>query len=528
MDPAAALTTKTPIKHLVVVIGAAASFDHYFGTYPNAQNNAGETLFTPAAGTPSTNNLSTPMDPTNGFAPATGVDLLNNNPNLTNAANGAGASNPFRLSPFQAATQDMGHNYKPEQEAFDNNAMDLFPRYCGTASPPPGFPPSQPANTSSVMAYFDGNTVTALWNFAQGYSLNDNAWTSTFGPETPGVINLVSGQTNGFGNTNKPPSLMAASHVVADGNGDYSLIGNADPLGDVCSTASDQVTMSGKNIGDLLNAANVTWGFFQGGFDLLLFDSNGTTGCHRSTNPTVANYPYGSVDYVPHSNPFQYYPSTSNLTHARPSSIGAIGSSLELDGKTPDPANHQYDTNDFFSAVNAGLLPAVSFVAAPAYQNGHPGYSDPVDEQVFLASVLDSLIQSPDWNTTAVVLVWASSDGWYDHQGPPIVNASASAADLLNGAGVCNTGVQQTGAAPATPLLGAAGMPAQGRCGYGTRIPLLVISPFAKINFVDHTLVDQSSVLRFIEDNWLSGQRIQPGGSFDTVAATLENMFTFH
>ena len=64
----------------------------------------------------------------------------------------------------------------------------------------------------------------------------------------------------------------------------------------------------------------------------------------------------------------------------------------------------------------------------------------------------------------------------------------------------------------------------QGRCGYGTRIPLLVISPFAKKNYVDHTLTDQTSILKFVEDNWLGGERIQPGGSFDTIAGTIENM----
>jgi phospholipase C len=66
---------------------------------------------------------------------------------------------------------------------------------------------------------------------------------------------------------------------------------------------------------------------------------------------------------------------------------------------------------------------------------------------------------------------------------------------------------------------------AQGRCGYGPRLPLLVISPYAKQNFVDHTVTDQSSILRFIEDNWVGGQRIQ--GSFDARAGVLTNMFDF-
>jgi hypothetical protein len=99
-------------------------------------------------------------------------------------------------------------------------------------------------------------------------------------------------------------------------------------------------------------------------------------------------------------------------------------------------------------------------------------------------------------------------------------------ADALNGAGLCNMGLQQTGAAPATPLFGADGKPALGRCGYGTRMPLLVVSPYAKHNYVDHTLTDQSSILKFVEDNWLAGQRIQAGGSFDTIAGTLQNMLT--
>jgi phospholipase C len=88
-------------------------------------------------------------------------------------------------------------------------------------------------------------------------------------------------------------------------------------------------------------------------------------------------------------------------------------------------------------------------------------------------------------------------------------------------------GLQQGTKPPTTPLLGNDGKPAQGRCGYGTRMPLLVISPYAKANYIDHTLTDQTSVLRFIEDNWLKGARIQAGGSFDTIAGPINNMFDF-
>ena len=67
---------------------------------------------------------------------------------------------------------------------------------------------------------------------------------------------------------------------------------------------------------------------------------------------------------------------------------------------------------------------------------------------------------------------------------------------------------------------------AQGRCGYGPRLPLLAISPFARPNFVDHSLTDQTSVLRFIEDNWLHGERVG-GGSFDAIAGSINAMFDF-
>src|SRR5262249_34536852 len=316
-----------------------------------------------------------------------------------------------------------------------------------------------------------------------------------------------------------------ASHSPSN----ITMIGDADPLQDVCSNpAIDQVTMAGRNVGDLLNARGVTWGWFEGGFDLTVVNPNGTTGCARLTPPTQPNFPFTSTDYIPHHQPFQYYASTRNPTHARPSSVAAIGHSTIPHTTTPDPANHQYDMNDFFAALNAGNLPSVTFLKAPAFQDGHAGYSNPVDEQHFLVKVINAVQQSPFWQDTAVIVTYDDSDGWYDHQMPPVVNPSFNpAVDTLNAPGVCNTGLQQGRPLRTTPLNRAFGTPAWGRCGYGTRMPFLVISPFARANFVDHTLIDQTSILRFIEDNWLFGERVQPGGSLDTIAGSLANMLDF-
>lgn len=478
--------TATPIKHLVVIFQENVSFDHYFATYPHAANPAGEPHFHARPGTPTVNGLS--------------GGLLAANPNL-NPANGTGASNPFRLDRSQAATSDQDHDYTDEQSAFDGGAMDLFPKAVGTSGPPPAG-----IGKNLVMGYYDGNTVTALWNYAQHFAMNDNSFGTTFGPSTPGAINLISGQTNGA--INIAPSANFA--VVNGGAGSFSVINDADPLGDTCS-APDQLQMAGKNIGDLLNAEGISWGFFSGGFDLTITNSNGTSGCKRSTTSAVTHVK--KVDYIPHHQPFQYYASTINPAHTRPASIAEIGNN--------GPANHQYDIHDFFDAVAHGNFPAVSFLKASGFQDGHAGYSDPLDEQTFLVNTINFLQHTGEWRETAVVILYDDSDGWYDHQFGPILNPSSTTADTLNGPGACGNG------APSLPGVDPGNTHAQGRCGFGPRMPLLVISPFARTNFVDHTVTDQSSVIRFVEDNWLHGQRIGQG-SFDSVANSISQMFDFH
>jgi phospholipase C len=484
--------TATPIKHVVVIFGENISFDHYWGTYPNALNPAGEPRFIAAPGTPTVNGL-TP-------------GLLTHNPNALNTANGKGATNPFRLDRSEAFTNDQDHDYTPEQEAFHAGLMDSFPEFTGTPGPPPSAPPAIVDTTGLAMGYYDGNTVTGLWNYAQRFAINDNSYGTNFGPSTVGAINLVSGQTNGI----EDPA-GAGSAAIGDGLGGYTDIGDSDPILDTCSGGTGfQLSSENQNIGNLLNAQGITWGWFEGGFDLAIRNSNGTTGCNRSTKSAVTGVT--ETDFIPHHEPFQYYPSTANPSHARPTSVSNIGRT--------DQANHQYDINDFYSAVKAGNFPAVSFLKAPGFEDAHAGYSDPLDEQNFVVSVINFLMTTHDWSSTAVFINYDDSDGWYDHQLGQIVNQSATSADMLTSEGHCGTGTA------ALPGPGSGTTPVQGRCGYGPRIPLMLISPWAKANFVDHTLTDQSSIIHFIEDNWLHGQRIGQG-SFDAISGSLDNMFDF-
>ncbi len=449
----------SPIKHLVVIFQENVSFDHYFGTYPNATNTDGH-VFTAAPGTPVVNGLS----------PA----LLTANPN---------GVNPTRLGPGNALTCDQDHAYTGEQKALDNGLMDKFPEFTevGSCSPPDTAPPGL------VMDYYDGNTVTALWNYAQRFAMSDNMFDTVFGPSTPGALNLISGQTHG-----STPAVLAG---VAD-NG--TVYGDADPAFDECSGGST-IAMTGTNIGNELNARKVTWGWFQGGF-APTGQVNGTVVC-GSTHTNIGG---ASVsDYSAHHEPFQYYASTANPAHLPPATESEIGHNGQ--------ANHQYDLSAFSLALAAGNLPAVSFLKASRYQDGHAGYSDPLDEQNFLVNTINSIEKSPDWKSTAIVITYDDSDGWYDHVMPPIVNSSSSLEDAITGTGQCGNG---------TPMGGF-----QDRCGYGQRLPLLVISPWARENSVDNAIIDQTSIIKFIEQNW--GVPPIGGGSFDAIAGTLDGMFNF-
>ena len=490
---------RTPIEHLVVIFQENVSFDHYFATYPDALNPPGAPQFRARGDTPSVNGLGRLVE-----GMPRGV-LLTQNPNAQNQANGKNAINPFRLDRSQASTCDQDHAYGDEQRAFDQGLMDAFPVSVGQGQS--AFCTAQYAwgkDKGLVLGYFDGNTVTALWNYAQHFAMNDNSHGTTFGPSTIGMLNFVAGNT--YPATPSAPTPK----VVPNDAGPGTLVGDLDPTGDVCSKGTT-IRAGGKSVGDLLNAQNVTWGAFMGGFDLTVKNSDGSTGCDRQSPATPANgRPVN--DYSPHHAFFQYFASTINPNHTRPSAVSNIGTSND------GGANHQFDLHDFFDALAVDNMPAVSFIKAVAAEDAHAGYSDPLLEQGFLVRTINAIMQSPFWPSTAVIVMYDDSDGWYDHQMSPIINPSGlkntafpSNGDQLNGPGRCGSG---------KPLSGI-----QGRCGYGPRLPFIVISQFAKNNFVDHTLIDQTSVLRFIEDNWNTGSI--GGGSFDAVAGPLSNMFDF-
>jgi phospholipase C len=460
-------TPTTPIKYVVVIFQENNSFDHYFGTYPNALcpsaapacNGAlGESPFVPLPNTPSVNGL-------------------------TPALNSLNLVAPFRLDRSQALTCDNDNKYKDEQTAYNSGQVNQFTATSSTGLDPNG----NPCTVDLSMGYYDGNTVTALWNYAQNFAMSDNYFDTEMGVTEEGHQNLIAGQTHTFTNANVSGKIV---------NG--SIIANVEAGYDNCVTGSSTpVTMSAQTVGDLLNGAGLSWGWFYGDFP----QSAGST---PITTAGCLTTPSGN-SYNSHYDPFMYYASTSNPGHLSPTSVAAIGTSA-------DRANHNYALGDFMNALAAGNLPAVTFLKAPTTETGHPANSTPLEEQTFLVDTINTLQQSPFWTQMAIFITYDDSDGWYDHVMPPIVNQSNDASNDTVAGSTLHCGTPQAGAY-------------LDRCGYGTRLPLVLISPYAKQNYVDHALTDTTSVTRFIEDNWNLGRL--GNQSFDALAGSLDGLFDF-
>ena len=246
------------------------------------------------------------------------------------------------------------------------------------------------------MDYYDGNTVTGLWNYAQNYAMSDNNYDTNFGPSTPGALNLISGNDGGGYAVNPTtgatePDPGSVSPLNSSGLG--TIYGDLDPAYDDCSDASHTSTnpvgvMTGENIGNLLNARNVSWGWFQGGFAPTGTNSGRLRGLrlrareHRRQRGPGLRRRTTTRSSTTSPRPT---PSTCRRPPKRPSA-------------TPTRPTTSTTCPTSTSTLKDGNLPAVSFLKAAAYQDAHPGYSDPLDEQTFLVNTINQIEQSKYWS----------------------------------------------------------------------------------------------------------------------------------
>jgi phospholipase C len=124
---------------------------------------------------------------------------------------------------------------------------------------------------------------------------------------------------------------------------------------------------------------------------------------------------------------------------------------------------------DFFAAAKAGTLPAVSWIDPNGTVSEHPPGLISAGE-TYVTGLINAIMRGPDWDSTAIFLAWDDWGGFYDHVVPPSVDVN----------------------------------------GYGLRVPGLVISPYARRGFIDHQTLSFDAYLKFIEDDFLGGQRIDP------------------
>jgi phospholipase C len=233
-------------------------------------------------------------------------------------------------------------------------------------------------------------------------------------------------------------------------------------IGSTCGTGTPG-SYTDPTIGDLLNARGVSWAWYSEGYKVMV-DSEADGGkCPAPPADCQAGVSSSPCLYDPSDVPFEYYESLQ------------------------DSPQHMLDFAKFAGDIGANALPAISFVKPLGYKSEHPGRGILISEgMTFATAVIDAIAKSPYASSTLILLTYAESGGFFDHIAPP----SASPID------------QQP---------------------YGPRVPLMAIGPFAKTNFVSHVEMEHSSIVKFIEWNWLGQNTGQLGGR-DTVVSNIGSL----
>jgi phospholipase C len=323
-----------------------------------------------------------------------------------------------------------------------------------------------------TMGYYDGSSQ-KLWQWARDYTLADNFFMGAFGGSflnhqwlicacTPVFADAPASsraQLDEHGRLKKKPGSPASvlngpvqvfdgavtpdGYVVNTSQPAYQPSGiapAADGNPDFADPAKHPVPpQQAKTIGDTLSARGVSWAWYAGAWKQALADGRQAPQVKRAT---IYNRDAGSPNFQPHHQPFNYF--------------------ARFAPGTPERSAHLKDGEDFLAAIDGGTLPQVAFYKPAGRLTQHPSYTDIQSGDIHIAELLERLKKSPQWGRMAVIVTYDENGGYWDHVAPP------------SGPGWGD------------------------RWGPGTRIPTLIVSPFAKRSFVDHTPLDTTSILKFI------------------------------
>jgi phospholipase C len=419
------------INHVIVIFQENWSFDGLYGTFPGANGiaNAGAAANQVDLNGVPYETLPQPID-TSVNPPAPDERFPADLP--------VGPFNAGNYVPADELTGDAIHRFYQEQYQINGGKMDKFVAWSDSA----GF----------AMSYYDA-TAMPQGLLAQQFTLLDNIFHAAFGGSFLGAQWLISAATPVWPDAPKKMIAVVDENgiMVTDGvvTPDGYAVNDCFPIkGPSPKSITDPAMLlplqTNPTIGDRLDEAGVSWAWYAGGWD-----------------DAVAGNPAPSFQF--HHQAFTYYENY------------ALG--------TPGQKAHLKDEKDFIAALQAGDLPAVSFVKAIGDDNEHPGYSTLTTGQDWTAKMVSAVQESSAWDDCAIFIAYDENGGRWDHVAPPRVD----------------------------------------RWGPGSRVPGIVISPYAKKGFVDHTPYDTTSILKFIETRW----NLEPLTTRDAASYDMTNAFDF-
>jgi acid phosphatase len=442
------------IEHIVVIYAENRSFDNLYGLFPGADGIANAT---PEQYRQRDRDGS--LLP--GLPPVWQAVHNNDQPALADPAYRTDLPNqPFRIDdprefgvPLNVPTRDLVHKFFQHQEQINGGKLDRFVAVSDAGA--------------LTMGHYDGSTL-KMWRIAQRYVLADRFFMGAFGgsylnhfwlicactPEFHGATDdlRVKLDANGWlertadsppSAMNGPPRYVADNPVTAEGYAVNTMQPSYQPSGIQPSPADDRFADPTKRplppqhaltVGDTLSAKGVSWAWYSGAWNVAVEDGKRPTEERR----VIYQGSNGAPNFQAHHQPFNYFANFSPGSVAR--------------------SEHLKDGEAFLAAIEEGTLPAVAFYKPQGSLSQHPGYADVQSGDEHIADIVTRIEKSPQWASTVVVVTYDENGGFWDHVAPPKVDSF----------------------------------------GPGSRIPAIVVSPFARRGFIDHAMYDTTSIIKFI------------------------------